>query len=36
MVKVKINSPKIWTPPPKSWSQALRAGNLLFTAGRWR
>lgn len=34
MVKVKINSPKIWTPPPKSWSQALRAGNLLFTAGQ--
>ncbi len=34
MAKESIKTPKVWTPPPKSWSQALRVGNLLFTAGQ--
>ena len=27
-------SPKVWEPPPRSWSQALRTNNLLFIAGQ--
>lgn len=34
MPKVAIRSPKVWEPPPKTWSQALKAGNLLFIAGQ--
>ena len=34
MAKVRIKSPKVWEPPPKSWSQALRTGNHVFIAGQ--
>ncbi len=34
MAKKAVKSPKVWTPPPKSWSQALRSGNFLFFAGQ--
>ena len=34
MPKVPIRSPKVWEPPPKTWSQALRTGNLVFIAGQ--
>ncbi len=35
MAKMKrIRSPKVWEPPPKTWSQALQSNNLLFISGQ--
>ena len=33
-IKKRIKSPKVWEPPPRSWSQALQTNNLLFIAGQ--
>ena len=32
--KERITSPKVKEPPPKTWSQALKAGKHLFIAGQ--
>lgn len=34
VIKERITSPKVKEPPPKTWSQALKAGNLLFISGQ--
>ena len=34
MAKVRVRSPKVKEAPPKTYSQALKAGNLLFIAGQ--
>ena len=34
MKKVRIKSPKVWEPPPNSWSQAFRTGNHVYIAGQ--
>ncbi|MBI2880892.1 MAG: RidA family protein [Candidatus Tectomicrobia bacterium] len=34
MAKVRIKSPKVYEPPPNTWSQALRAGNHVYIAGQ--
>jgi enamine deaminase RidA (YjgF/YER057c/UK114 family) len=34
MKKVRIKTPKVWEPPPNSWSQALRTGNHVYIAGQ--
>ncbi len=34
VTKERIISPKVKEPPPKTWSQALKVGNLLFISGQ--
>jgi reactive intermediate/imine deaminase len=33
-IKKRVKSSKVWEPPPRSWSQALQANNLLFVSGQ--
>ncbi|MFQ5911905.1 MAG: RidA family protein [Nitrospinota bacterium] len=34
MAKIRIKTPKVWEPPPRSWSQGFRTANQVYLAGQ--